>query len=449
MTTPPPTFLHRLLNARSGELSVVVLAFLYHFCLLCGYYAIRPLRDTFGIERGADALPYLYTGTAVVTLLLHPLFAKAVSRWPRRVFIPVTYNFFVAKLLLFYVLVQVLPTDTGITVGETLVSWMELLGYVFFVWLSAFNVIIVSVFWSFMNDLFSRDQGKRLFGPLASGGSVGAIVGGATAWTLSERIGADSMILVSIVFLEGCVLCAWLLSRQISSDTHDSQRDTRVGGGAFSGVGHVLRSPYLLGIALLMVLMTIGNTYFYTQQAEIVSGAFESRDERSSFFGMLDFWTNALTWVLQLFIVSRLLKRFGVVTTIVALPIIFVIAFVALAFNPTLGVLGVAMVASRSGRYALMRPAREVLYTVVSREDKYKAKNLNDTFVYRGGDLVGIWSDWLMRVVRMPNAGIALTGAGVAAGMGVVAFALGRRQETMARRLESGVTSSATSQEPA
>ncbi|MFG0258004.1 MAG: NTP/NDP exchange transporter [Phycisphaerales bacterium JB043] len=444
-----PTFLHRLLNARSGELGVVVLAFLYHFCLLCGYYAIRPLRDTFGIERGADALPYLYTGTAVMTLLLHPLFTRAVSRWPRRIFIPATYHFFAIKLVVFYVLVQVLPGDEGITIGGTTLNWLELLGYVFFVWISAFNVIIVSVFWSFVNDLFTKDQGKRLFGPLASGGSVGAIVGGATAWNLSERIGSDSMILLSIVLLECCVLFVWLLARQPIVRERETDREKSVGGSTFAGVSHVLRSPYLIGIAALMLLMTICNTYFYTQQAEIVSESFESRDERSSFFGMLDTYTNAITWFFQLFIVSRLLKGAGVVLTIVLLPIVFVISFVALAINPTLGVLAIAMVATRSGRYAIMRPSREVLYTVVSREDKYKAKNFNDTFVYRGGDLLGIWSDAVMRFLRIQNAGIALVGAAVAGAMGVCAFALGRRQETLARRQDEEATSSETSQSPA
>jgi len=455
---PPLAWIGRLVDVRGGEGWPVVIAFCYHFCLLCGYYAVRPLRETFGIERGAAALPWLYTGTALFSLLLHPLFARAVSRFPRRIFVPLVYHFFAANLALFFALLAFLPERALFSVGEVDIGTSEAIGYVFFVWLSVFNVFITSVFWSYMTDLFSPAQGERLFGALAAGGSAGAIAGGAVAWQLTEALGAYTMILIAVALMELAVLFVWLLGRAADSDATSvrppEQADAEppppdappdapprprraaglpaIGGSAIAGVMHVLRSPYLLGIASIMLLMTISNTYFYTQQAEIVDASFASRDDRTAFFGMLDTLTNIATLGLQFLVVGRLMRVFGLALTLVVLPIIFAVSFGALASAPSLAILAVAMVATRSGRYAVMRPAREVLYTVVSREDKYKAKNFNDTFVYRGGDLVGIWSDWVMRRLALTNAGIAWVGVGVAAAMGVVGYTLGaghRRRE--------------------
>jgi len=451
-TPPPLRWLERLVDVRRGEGWPVILAFCYHFCLLCGYYAVRPLRDTFGIERGADALPWLYTGTAVFSLLLHPLFARAVSRFPRRIFVPLVYHFFAANLAVFFLLLVTVPERPLFTIGSVAIGTIEAIGYVFFVWLSVFNVFITSVFWSHMTDLFRPEQGERLFGSLAAGGSAGAILGGAVAWQLTDVLGAFTMILIAVALLEVAVLFVWLLGR--SADREDTavhtpgeiptpaapKRDDAkraIGGSALAGILHVARSPYLLGIAGVMLLMTIANTYFYAQQAEIVDASFADRDERTAFFGMLDTLTNIATIALQFFVVGRLMKYAGLAITLVVLPVIFAIAFGALATTPTLMVLAVAMVATRSGRYAIMRPAREVLYTVVSREDKYKAKNFNDTFVYRGGDLVGIWSDFVMRRLALTNAGIAWVGVGVAVAMGFVGAALGRGQERREAELEA------------
>ena len=431
--------------------------------MLCAYYAVRPLRDTFGIERGPDALPWLYTGTAAFSLLLHPLFTRAVSRWPRRRCIPWTYHVFVLNLVVFFGLLVWMPDRPLFTFGEVTVGTTEAVGYVFFVWLSVFNVFITSVFWSFMTDVFTPDQGRRLFGALAAGGSAGAIVGGAVAWQLTESLGRYTMILIAVLFLELAVLCVLRLGRSVGGEEaaevsaggsdaagaagagSDARSGEAVGGGALDGVRHVMSSPYLGGIAGLMLLMTLCNTSFYTQQAEIVEASFESRDERTAYFGLLDMLTNIATLVLQFVVVGRLLRGAGIVVTLVVLPVTFALCFVALANKgvlaaaglPTLTLLGVCMVATRAGRYAVLRPAREVLYTVVSRADKYKAKNFNDTFVYRGGDLVAIWGDKLMRLF-LSSPGIAYVGAGVAAVMGALGVALGRGQERRAVEQSAG-----------
>jgi AAA family ATP:ADP antiporter len=456
---PALALVERLVDVRTGELLPLALAFMYHFCLLCGYYAVRPLRDTFGIERGADALPWLYTGTAVFSLLLHPLFTRAVSKWPRRKFIPWTYHFFAINLVVFFALLVTVKPRALFTLGSgesaVNIGSIEAIGYVFFVWLSVFNVFITSVFWSFMTDLFTPEQGKRMFGVMAAGGSVGAIAGGATAWQLTDALGRYAMILIAVALIELCVVFVWLLSRIMDrprtlADAVATERREEggraVGGGVLDGFLHVVRSPYLAGIAGVMLLMTVCNTYLYTQQAEIVEGAFASRDDRTAFFGMLDMLTNTATLLLQFFLVGRLMKYVGVLVTLVVLPIIFFVSFTALAQKaaladmgvPLLTLLGVVMVATRAGRYAIMRPAREVLYTVVSRSDKYKAKNFNDTFVYRGGDFVAIWSDKAMRVLEMTNAGIAWVGAGVALVMGGAGVALGLEQKRRNDAIDAG-----------
>jgi ATP:ADP antiporter, AAA family len=467
MTKDHPTLLHRLLNAHAGELGVVALAFLYNFCLLCGYYAIRPLRDTFGIERGSSMMAYLFTGTLIATLVLHPIYARLVSRLPRTVFIPIVYHFFTVVLIVFLVVFSILREPTTVTVlGQTFsfqtnggsialfgeqVGYREIAGYVFFIFVSVFNLFVVSVFWSLITDIFSEEQGRRFFGSLAAGGSAGAFLGGLLAWQLAEKVGSTNMIVLTIILVQMATLFVRVLIRKAPSksslperfETTTSDAETVIGGSWLDGVKHVLRSPYLLGIALLMFSMTVSNTYVYLQKADIVAATFTSDDAQTAFFGMVDTYVNVATLLIQILLISRMFQAFGVAMVIVIVPLIYVLGFSALAIWQTLGVFIVLEVLTRSGRYAIMRPCRELLYSVLPRGDKYKAKNLNDTFVYRFGDQVGAWSDKAMKLLEFATPSIALVGAGVATTMGLVAFALGRKQESLAKNASAAsVTSS-------
>lgn len=497
---PQPGFLGRIVNIRAGEGLALALAFCFHFFILAGYYAVRPVREAFGVARGADDLPVLYTGTLAVMLLAQPVYGWIVARLPRRVFIPIVYNFFIVNIALVWVGLTTLPTEPTVAIAGDMYSWRTLLGYVFFVWISVFNLFITSVFWSLMADRFGQEQARRLFGCIAAGGSLGALVGASSAWTLAERIGAPAMLLIGCALLEGAVVAAWLFMREadrseslladlteigaICRDCHYPVGDaricpecgsesliirskdqvtvcrncnyligdaricpecghdqrlapSRIGGHPLAGVKSVLTSPYLIAIAGLMFLMSICSTLLYFQQADIVSKAFESEDARTGFFAQVDVFTNIATFVLQILIVSRLMKTAGLTVTLTLLPIITVLGFAALALQPTLWVLVAFQVANRSGRYALMRPAREVLYTVLSREDKYKAKGFNDTFVYRFGDQLGAWGDKGLRLLSLTPGALAWIGAGVAAVWGVVAVYAGVRHRAILRRAKA------------
>lgn len=460
----PLVWVERIVNIRAGEGVALTLAFSFHFFILAGYYAVRPVREAFGVARGADDLPVLYTGTLVAMLVAQPIYGWIVARLPRRVFIPLVYNFFIINIVLVFVGLMTLPTDPTVAIAGDVYSWRTLLGYVFFVWISVFNLFITSVFWSLMADRFREEQARRLFGCIAAGGSVGALLGSSTAWTLTDKIGAPAMLLIGCALLECAVIVAWLFMRNadrsealLADSTESSgvcrnchyaigdaaicpecghdQRHAppRIGGHALAGVKSVLTSPYLISIAGLMFLMSVCSTLLYFQQADIVSSAFESEDARTTFFAKVDAFTNIATFVLQVLIVSRLMKRGGLTLTLVLLPIITVIGFAVLAAQPTLWVLVAFMVANRSGRYALMRPAREVLYTILSREDKYKAKGFNDTFVYRFGDQLGAWGDKGLRLLALTPAMLAWVGAGVAVGWGMVALYAGLRHRGIMR----------------
>ncbi|MFG0273804.1 MAG: NTP/NDP exchange transporter [Phycisphaerales bacterium] len=439
--TPGPLgWLERIVSVRAGEGTALVLAFCFHFFILSGYYAVRPVRVAFGVARGADDLPVLYTGTLIAMLIAQPIYGWIVARLPRRVFIPIVYNFFIVNIVLIWVGLTTLPTEPTVAIAGDMYSWRTLLGYVFFVWISVFNLFITSVFWSLMADRFREEQGRRLFGCIAAGGSVGALLGASTAWTLTERIGAPTMLLIGCALLEGAVIVALLFMReadragaQVGDATDEAPQGERIGGSALAGMKSVLTSPYLIAIAGLMFLMSVCSTLLYFQQADIVSKAFDSEDARAAFFAKVDVFTNIATFTLQILIVSRLMKRGGVTLTLALLPVITVLGFAALALQPTLWVLVAFQVANRSGRYALMRPAREVLYTVLSREDKYKAKGFNDTFVYRFGDQLGAWGDKGLRLLQLTPMMLAWIGAGVAVAWGAVAVYAGVRHRVIMR----------------
>ncbi|MDO8959833.1 MAG: hypothetical protein Q7U85_08880 [Rhodocyclaceae bacterium] len=414
--------LMKWLKLEPGEGVAVAWAFAYFFLLLASYYILRPLRDEMGIAGGIAKLPWLFTGTFVAMLAAVPLFGFITARLPRQRFLPLVYGFFILNLLLFHAAFQI-------------EGWREVMARTFFIWASVFNLFVVSVFWSFMVDLFSSAQGKRLFGLIAAGGTAGAITGPSLTALLVVPVGPVNLLLLSALLLAGAVLCIRRLSRwseqKASAPAH--QRQEPLGGSIFAGLTLIVRSPYLLGVALFMLLFTTLATFLYFEQAHIVAQSFSNSVERTRFFALLDLAVNTLTVLTQVLITSRLLTRLGVAGALALVPLLSAFGFALLALTPVLAALAGFQVLRRAGEYAITRPARELLYTVVDRETKYKAKNALDTVVYRGGDALAGWLFAGLKSLGLGLAAIAWLAVPLALAWAVVALWLGRRQAQLSR----------------
>jgi AAA family ATP:ADP antiporter len=419
--------LRRAVDVREHEIAALVASCAYFFFILSAYYVIRPVRDEMGVAGGVENLAWLFTGTLVGMLLMHPLFTTLVARFPRRRFVPLIYRFFILNLVVFFVIFGAADADQAVWVGR-----------VFFIWTSVFNLFVVSVFWSFMTDLYRPAQSQRLFGLIAVGGTVGAILGSTITSALVPLLGPVNLLLVSALLLEIAARAARALDGQEASLARDAQLeeadavgregDGIIGGGVLDGIHHVARSPYLLGIAALMLLFTIASTFLYFQQAAIVARVFEGDPQaRTRLFARIDLAVNILTLATQVFLTGRLLRWFGVAVSLAFLPLMSLIGFAILGAAPILAVIVVFQVLRRAGNFAIQRPAREVLYTVLPRTDKYKAKNFNDTFVYRVGDQLGAWSYTAIAWLGLGLSGLALTMVPLSAVWLLLALWLGGR----------------------
>ena len=423
--------LRRAVDVRPGEAAGLLLSAAYFFCLLSSWFVVRPVRDAMGIASDPLKLPWLYMGTLAGMIVINPLFALLVSRFPRRRFIPYTYHFFTLNLLVFYALMRGGDIEKGGAVAQA-----------FFVWGSVYNLFVVAVFWGFMADLWRSEQGKRLFGFVGVGGTLGALAGARLTGSIVETVGVPAMLLVSAGLLQGAVLCVAGLVRVFRVDAGAAERsqDSPAGpdddlrrSGVLGGVRDVLRSRYLLVICALMTLYTVSSTFVYLEQAKIVAGVFKDSAERTAAFAEIDFWTQSLTVVLQVLLTGRILRLVGVGPALAALPIITLGGFAALALSPTYAVLAVFQVVRRASDFAIARPAREVLYTVLSREEKYKAKSLIDTFVYRGGDALGAWTSVGLTALKVGVVGLAWVSAPLMLLWAALGLWLGRRQASLAR----------------
>ncbi len=428
---PADTWLSRLVSMKPGEGRLVAWAFLYLFSVFSAYYVIRPIRDEAGVAGGVSNLSWLFTGTLLAMMAVNAPFAWLVKRLPRRQFIGITYRFFIANLLIFLVLLRSTSGDANVWVGRA-----------FFIWASVFNLFVVSVFWAFMVDVFNSEQGKRLFGFIAAAATLGGILGSSITASTAQTLGTPLLLLVSAVLLEVGVQASRRLgaltdafNRPAGSTASAEGGATPIGGSAWAGLTHALSSPYLLGIATYMLLYTVLSTFLYFQQAEIVDRTFADRGARTAFFAKVDLLVNTLTLGGQLFLTGRVMKSAGVTFTLTVVPAITAVGFLLLGLMPTAAIVVGFTVLRRAGNFAFARPSREVLFTSVSREDKYKAKSFIDTVVYRFGDQVGAWA----------SAGVAMLGLGAGAiawaavplGLAWVGNALwlGRRQEELGRQL--------------
>jgi ATP:ADP antiporter, AAA family len=406
--------------ASAQERAAALWSFGYFFTLLAGYYVLRPLRDQMGIAGGVKALAWMFTATFVTLLVAQPLYGALVSRVPRARFIPIVSHFFVANLALFWLL---------LTVGIAPV----IVARVFFVWVSVFNLFAVAVFWSFMADLFTSEQGKRLFGFIGAGGTAGALVGPAITIGLSVPLGPTNLLIAAIVLLELAVLCVLQLERTANARQPSHPNDERIGGSAFAAATELVHSPYLLGVAAWVSLLSFGATILYFQQANIVAATVHGAGEQTRIFASIDLAVGLLTLATQVLATGWLLKRFGTGAAAGALPAVYVVGFAALALvTSSLTAVVVFQVAQRWMNFAIANPARQVFFTVITREEKYKAKNLIDVVIYRGSDALYGWVFDSLQAVGLKLGAIALCALPVAAAWLVLSAALGRTQERRA-----------------
>jgi AAA family ATP:ADP antiporter len=428
-TSSAQPLLHRLVPARREEITATLWAFAYFFCLLCSYYILRPVRDEMGIQGGVENLPQLFTATFAAMLATVPLFGWACSRFSRTTLLPLVYLFFIVNLAIFYALMQ-----SGVAPARV--------AQAFFIWVSVFNLFVVSVFWSFMADLFRNDQARRLYGFISAGGSIGALAGPLVTAVLAPSVGPVNLLPISAVMLGAAVLCIYQLTawskRNPSPNRSASVTDEEpLGGNIFAGITLALKSPYLLGVCIYVMLGTLLGTFLYFHQANIMAVDMPSPGARTALFAKIDFAVNVLTLVCQIFVVGRLIGRFGVGATLMILPVVGAIGFFFIGVMPTLAVLVVFQVIRRAGEYAIARPAREILFTVLNREEKYKSKNFIDTVVFRGGDAASGWLFEGLRILGLGFAGIAFVSVPIALLWAATGWMLGRTQEEMRARSDA------------
>ena len=407
----------RVVPVRPGELSRLIWSFLYFFCLLAAYYMVRPLRDEMAVQYGADRLQHLFTATFLAMVALIPAFGWVASRLPVNRLLPSVYAAVIAALVLFW---SVLAGGTEAVVVAPY----------FYVFVSVFNLFVVSVFWSFMADIWNTDSARRLFGVISAGGSLGAIAGPAAARQLVTWFGTEALLLASAATLAFALVCIGALLRLtgrrglLSRDAAAAPRPS-----LWIGALRVMRSPYLLGIAVFLLGYTLLSTLLYFLQVILVGEAISDSADRTRLFATVDMAVNALTLVLQFFFTGPLLSRVGVTAMLVALPLLSVIGFAALGAWPLLPVLVVVGVLRRAGEFAISKPTRETLFTVVGHDDKYQAKNVIDTVVHRGGDAASGWFAAGLKAAGFGVAGMAWVGVPIAVIWLLVAWALGREHE--------------------
>src|SRR6266567_6790423 len=353
--------LTKIVDVKPDEIRALWLAFVFNFLVLGGYYIMRPIRDSIAGANKLETLPWMFTATLVAMLIANAVFAAIVARMSRRRFIPLAYGFFIFNLALFFILMRTGSQEQQVWIGRAL-----------FVWVSVFNLFNTAIFWAFMTDLFTVEQGKRLYGFIAVGGSLGGVLGAYITTHYVRGIGPANLLGVSaIMFAIAGFLVRFFPSGFTDGNKAVQAHEKRIGGSIWSGITHIGRSPYLLGLAASMLLYTTTSTWAYFQQSDLTREALKDSGARTVFLAHLDMWVNSITVVIQIFLTGRLLKWFGVGFTLVAMPFVSMMGFAAMGIAPTLALLAVFQVARRVAAYALMRPSREILFTVLRREDKY------------------------------------------------------------------------------
>ncbi|HEY5804910.1 MAG TPA: MFS transporter [Lysobacter sp.] len=413
-----------LFGVTEEEAPPVLAGALVFFLLFAGYFMLRPVRETMGVAGGVDNLQWLFTGTFVATLAVMPLFGWIAAKVKRRHILPWTFGFFAANLALFAVCFQIDPENLWIA-------------RTFYIWISVFNLIAVSVVWSVCVDLFPTSQAKRVFALMASGASLGGLVGPLLGILLVELIGHSGLLWLAAALLVTAIFAArhlqrWRDANPVREELSAHARARPLGGSPLAGITTVMRSPYLLGISLFVLLLASVSTFLYFEQARLIELRFPERADQTQVFGMIDVIVQSLTIASQLFLTGRLVQRLGLGVLLVAVPMVTVLGFLWLALAPTFAVLAVVMVVRRFGEYAFVRPGREMLFTVVPTEAKYKAKSFIDSVVYRGADAVSGWAKTFVDMLAQQPAIAALVGAAIALAWAVTGAGLARAQARIA-----------------
>ncbi len=412
--------LQRIAGVQPHEIKVALTAFLYFFLLMTSYFILRPLRDTMGTIYGVAHLQELFTGTFLLSLAVAPIFAGLASRIRLASFLPWVYGFIAITLIVFYLLFRAVTNDRWVAAA-------------FYVWVSTFNLLTISVFWSLMADIFSSDQAKRLFGFIAAGGTVGTICAPAFTLVFVRALGTNNLLLVSATGFIATGFLVRLMEKEkrrlvaVDADAQKTSLDHRLGGNPFDGFMLLFKSRYLLMIALFLLLMTWISTVIYFQLGDLISKDFVSRVARTQAYASIDLATNSLAVLVQLFGTGRFIRRFGVTTGLLLNPVIMVVAFLAVIFSPVLMVLASIQVVRRFAEYAIAKPSRDMLFTAVDQQAKYKAKNVIDTVVYRFGDLTSSWLS--AAVLPYGVVGLAIFGFVISAVWFPIAYLLGRSFE--------------------
>ena len=413
----------KLVDVRGdSELKGLSIATAYGFFIMFSYYILRAVRDEISsADRGN--LQLLWTAVFFVMMLAVPAYSWLASKFSRGVFVPLVNRFFIVCLVGFWACLVFLPPESR--------PWID---RVFYVWSSVFALFVVTVFWGFMSDCFDNSQGKRLFSFIAVGSSLGGMAGSAVTSVLAENLPVFSLLLLACIPLEAASWCARSLHQRFDTGSVSIPGEAQkvIAGTAWSGMQAVFSSRYLMGIAAFIALMTFVSTMLYFQQASLVADAFANRGERTAFYARVDLVVSALTIVFQVYLTARIIKWLGVGLTLAIVPVLMALGFVLLGLYPTLTVLVVIQVMYRAGRYGLTKPAREILWTVLGREEKYKSKPFLDAAVYRGGDLLSGWIYTGLAALGLSIGAIALTAAPVAGLWTLLAFKLGSRQEKLA-----------------
>jgi AAA family ATP:ADP antiporter len=416
------------------EVPSVVTAFFLFFCVLGGYFAVRPVRETVGTILGRDRVANLWLATWIVSLAIVPVYGWVVAKIRRSVFLPLIYGFVAVALAIVGAVLQAHPQSAAVA-------------QFFYVFISVLSLFLVSVFWSFLVELFDSGQAKRLFPVIAAGGTAGALVGPLFTDFTARIIGNAGILFVGAalfvlaVLLQAILIRLWKSGpepRRDRGEVHHQTRDRALGGNPFAGITLVLRSPYLLGIAAYVALLATATTFLYFEQLRLVAATFSDAQTRTSVFARIDWIVQSLTILAQLFITGRVASRMGLTVLLAIIPVAIVFGFVVLALWNTFAVLAVVIVLRRSGEYAFVRPGREMLWTPMTKETKYKAKNFVDVPVYRGADAAVAQ---LQRAVE--SAGLGAQTAALLGALGAILWALnawwlGRRYDAVAEEEKAG-----------
>jgi ATP:ADP antiporter, AAA family len=370
------TWLRRFVNVEPEEVAALLASFAMFFALLSAYYIVRPVRDEIGVALGKDALHQLFTVVFFVMLLLVPLFGLIAARFPRRYVLPSIYIFFAANLVIFWLVMKASPDNRWALAS-------------FFIWGSVFNLFVVSLFWSLMSELWTHDEAKRLYGFISAGGTAGALAGPLLTQGLVRIFAPVDLMLASAALLIASMFASLLLRRLRPSEANGETEPT--GGGILDGAIKVFTTPMFARIALFIFVANIIGTFFYSEQARLVSASINNSADRVLFFSGRDLLVSIVTFLIEVFGTARILRHFGVTAALLALPVTGTLGILLLSSDAALWVVAAVMVAERIVSFALANPAIKLIYTLATPAEKYKVQNFIDTVVFRGGDATSGW----------------------------------------------------------